>query len=109
AQILRGDLREPSEECDRVPFRPLLLLARGLVLPALGRGDADVGHRAAAREIPGLRICAEVADQDYFVDAPHALRAAMDSSLQTRTPGICVSPFSARTTPPIFFSSTVLY
>src|SRR5258706_169039 len=55
-----------------LPSRGLgLLLAARLVLPRIGGGDADVGHRLAARQIARFRIPAEVADDDHFVYRCH--------------------------------------
>ena len=56
------------EDDDRVPLGLLLALARGLVAPALGGGDAQIGDGAAILRAADLRVLAHVADQDHFVD-----------------------------------------
>ena len=66
-QVLAGDLRQAPEERHAVPLRGFLHLSRGLVLPAVGGGHADVGDRLAARQIARLRVRAEVAHQDDLV------------------------------------------
>src|SRR5687768_17255937 len=44
-EVLAGDGGEAPEESDAMPLGGLLHLAAGLVLPFVGRGDADIGDR----------------------------------------------------------------
>ena len=69
AQIFAGDFAEPREAHDRMPLGALLLFAGLLVLPGLGRCDAQVRHRGAALGVSSLRIAPQIADQDDLVDA----------------------------------------
>src|ERR1700682_1910098 len=66
-QILAGDFGLPPEKDDAVPLGLFLLLA-GLVFPRVRSGEANIGDGIAAGRIPGLRIAAEVADQNHLVD-----------------------------------------
>src|SRR6185437_326407 len=66
-QVLGGDLREPIEHHDPVPFGALLLLARLTVLPALAGRDVDIAHARAGGHGARLGIAAEIADEDDFV------------------------------------------
>lgn len=68
AQVLAGDLAELAEEHHAVPFGALLLVAI-LVLADAGGGQADAGDRHAALGVLHVRVVAEIADQDDFVDA----------------------------------------
>src|SRR5204862_2117862 len=67
-QVLAGDLGEPVEERDPVPFGLFDLVARVLGFPGAAGGDADVADGVAVRCIAHLGIAAEVADEDHFVD-----------------------------------------
>src|SRR5262249_36762366 len=68
-QVLLGDLAQVLvEDDDRVPLGLLAPLARRLVAPALARRDAQVGDGAAVLGPADLRVLAEVADEDHFVD-----------------------------------------
>src|SRR5687768_2464896 len=80
-EVLAGDLRELAEEGDAVPLGVLLRFSR-LVLPLLGGRDADIGHRVAGRQIAGLRVPAEVADQYHFVYRSHFLLLIKAASRQ---------------------------
>ena len=53
-QVFARDLGGLAEERDAMPLGVLLLLA-ALVLPRVGRGDADVGDRVAARQVARFR------------------------------------------------------
>src|SRR6267142_3086374 len=44
-QVLARDLGQAAEKGDAVPLGRLLHLAARLVLPAIGRRDADISHR----------------------------------------------------------------
>src|SRR5690554_439599 len=68
AQVFAGDLAELAEESHPVPLGVLLGVAV-LVLAHAGGGQADLGDRHAALGVFGLRVVAEVADQDRLVDA----------------------------------------
>jgi hypothetical protein len=69
AQVFRGDLAQAAEQRDAVPLGALLLRPRGLVLPRLAGGDADVGDRHAARHGAGFGIGAQITHQNDLVDA----------------------------------------
>src|SRR5690606_15235419 len=68
AQVLAGDFRELAEEGHPVPLGVFLGVAVA-VLAHAGGGQADLGDRQAALGVFGLRVVAEVADQDCLVDA----------------------------------------
>src|SRR5262245_40192706 len=70
-EVLADDLGLPSPHHHAVPLGGFLLLA-ALVGPLLGGGDAEVRDRLLALRVAQLRVRAEVADQDHFVDATHA-------------------------------------
>src|SRR6266480_4040093 len=70
-QVLARDLRQAPEKGDAVPLGRLLHLAARLVLPAIGRRHADIRHRVAARRVAGLRVGAQVADDDDLVHRCH--------------------------------------
>src|SRR3712207_2982233 len=55
------------EDHHRVPLGLLLALARGLVLPGLGRGNPQVHHRIAAAQPTNLRVPPEIANQYHLV------------------------------------------
>src|SRR5690606_30863977 len=63
AQVLAGDFRELAEEGHPVPLGVFLGVAVA-VLAHAGGGQADLGDRQAALGVFGLRVVAEVADQD---------------------------------------------
>src|SRR5690242_18122372 len=70
-QVGLGDLGEVVvEDHNAVPFGALLAIAV-LVLPAFGRGEAEIDHLTAVVEGLGLGIVAEIADENYLVDATH--------------------------------------
>ncbi|MNL63469.1 hypothetical protein D3C87_1876090 [compost metagenome] len=56
-----------------MPFGGLLHLAALLVLVAIGGRQADIGHGVAAGQVAGFRVCAEVADENDFVDRCHEM------------------------------------
>jgi hypothetical protein len=66
-EVLAGDLRLLAPDDDLVPLRLLLLLAV-LVLPAAAGGQGEAGDRLPRGGRPHLRVAAEIADQDHFVD-----------------------------------------
>src|SRR5206468_398873 len=66
-QVLAADLTELSPGRDVVPLRPFLFLTV-LVGEALIGGDGELRHARAARGGADLRIFAEAADEDDFVD-----------------------------------------
>src|SRR6185295_16470799 len=66
-QILAADLAELAPGGDVVPLRALLLLA-GFVGELLVRGHREAGHRSAAGGGTDLRVFAQTADEDDFVD-----------------------------------------
>src|SRR5882672_5726134 len=70
-QVLAGDLGQAAEKGDAVPLGRLLHLAARLVLPAIGRRDADISHRVAAWRVAGLRVGAQIADDDDLVHRCH--------------------------------------
>src|SRR5882672_6427874 len=70
-QVLAGDLGEAAEEGDAMPLGGFLLLAARLVLPRVGRRDANVGDGVTARQIFGFRVGAEIADDDDLVHRCH--------------------------------------
>ncbi len=55
-----------------MPLRVLLLLAF-LVLPRLGGGQIQRGHRRSAWRVTQLRIAPEISDKNNFVHAAHEL------------------------------------
>src|SRR5574341_1167899 len=67
-QELPALLRLLPPDLDVMPLRLLLLLARLLVGPAAGGGDAEVGDRLAAGGVADLGILAEVPHEDDLVD-----------------------------------------
>src|SRR5690606_35216343 len=69
-QILFGDLAQAFiEDDDLVPFRALLALARGLVAPALRRGDGKGDDPGSRLRLAHFGIPAEAAEQSDLVDA----------------------------------------
>src|SRR5688572_15912899 len=69
-QVLAGDFTQASEQRHVVPLGAFLVLAGLLVLPVFAGGHANVGDRHPRGHGPGFRVCAQVADQDDFVDPP---------------------------------------
>jgi hypothetical protein len=69
-QVLAGDFTETPEHGHVVPLGAFLVLARLLVFPALAGRHADVRDRHAGRHGAGFRVCAQISDQDDFVDSP---------------------------------------
>src|SRR2546422_2535536 len=68
AQILPADLGELAPGHDVVPLGALLLLA-GAVGETLIGGERELGDAGALRRRPDLRVLAEAADQNDFVNA----------------------------------------
>src|SRR6185312_11292972 len=69
-QVLLSDLGKAlAEDHHAMPFRLLAPLAGRLVAPVLRGGDAQIDDRAAVLGAADLRIRAEIADQNHFVDA----------------------------------------
>src|SRR5690349_9443015 len=69
-QVLLGNPDQPVRvDRDAVPFRALLPLAAGLVLPALARGDRQVCDAPAALKRADFKILAEIPDQRRLVQA----------------------------------------
>src|SRR5690606_1890506 len=66
-QILTGDFRQATEEGYAVPLRRLLHFAALPVLPAVRRGDPDIGDGVAAGHVARLRIGPEIVDQNHLV------------------------------------------
>src|SRR5690606_18532396 len=56
-------------EHDAVPLGALLALPGLLVFPVFRSGNPQVGDAATVLEALHLRVLAEIADQDYLVDA----------------------------------------
>src|SRR5262249_26971247 len=69
-KVLAGALRLLPPDDDAVPLRALLLLAGG-VLPGVGRGHREIGHRLAALRVADLRVTAEIPDENDLVDTRH--------------------------------------
>jgi hypothetical protein len=70
-EILLGDLAEVLvEDHHAMPFGALAPFAGGLVAPVLRRCQPQVDHRPPVLGVANLRIGAEIADQDHFVDRP---------------------------------------
>src|ERR1700722_13445778 len=68
--ILLGDFAQVLiEDHDIVPFGALLALARTLVAPGFGGGDREAHHLIAGIEPSNIRVLAQIADQNDFVDA----------------------------------------
>src|SRR5439155_7386219 len=70
-EVLAADLGLLAPDHDPMPLRDFLLLP-ALVGPALGGGQAQVGHRLPRLRVAHLGVRAEIADQDDLVDAAHA-------------------------------------
>src|SRR5262249_45146755 len=69
-EVLLGDPAQVLvEDDDAVPFGLFPPLAACLVAPALGSGDAQVGHWPSILGAPNFRVRAQIADQDDLVDA----------------------------------------
>ena len=67
-QIFSGDLRQTLPEHDVVPLGAILPLA-ALVFETLVGGERNLGHGRAAGGVLDFGIFAQVADENYFVDA----------------------------------------
>jgi hypothetical protein len=65
-----GDLTEAAEHGDVVPLGAFLVFTGLLVFPVLARRHANVRHRHARRHGAGFRVCAQIANQNDFVDSP---------------------------------------
>jgi hypothetical protein len=52
-----------------VPLGLFLALARGLVAPRFGRGDAKIRNRPAVLRVSDFRVFAEIPDQDALIYA----------------------------------------
>src|SRR5579862_85321 len=69
-EILLGDPAQILiENDDAMPLGLFLALARGLVLPGLRGGKAQIRHRPAVLGATNFRIGAQIADQNHLVDA----------------------------------------
>jgi len=69
-QILLDDLDELLvEDHDAVPLGALLALTAPFVAPALRGGDGQIRDAHAVLSGADLRIPAEIADENYFIDA----------------------------------------
>src|SRR3546814_4667019 len=69
-QITLDDPDKPfAVDHDIMPFGALLALAGHPVLPLFAGRDADIGDLAAVLERLDFGIGAEIADQNYLVDA----------------------------------------
>src|SRR5215471_14019227 len=66
-QVLLSDLRLFAPNHNFVPFRALLALAVFVAVGFVGR-QGKIGDRLPASGVAGLRVAAEAADKDYFVD-----------------------------------------
>jgi hypothetical protein len=84
AQVLAGNLCQFVEEHHTVPLGALLRLAGLFVFPGLGGGETYIGHGAARGHESGLRISAEIAYQDHFVDATRSHNAYSESAEEDR-------------------------
>ena len=92
--LLRHTPEVLVEDHHRVPLGLLLALARALVLPGLGRGNAQVHHRLAVRQPAHLRVPPQIADQYHLVHAASHDGLSTSSLLNGR--GIWTPPFSGR-------------
>src|SRR4249919_18821 len=86
AKILGGDLAELAEEGHPVPFGAFLGIALAILADA-GGGQAGLGDRHAALRVLGLRIVAQIADQDDLVDATCHGVAVLSEGDSARNPG----------------------
>jgi hypothetical protein len=69
-QILLGDLGQIVVEDHHImPLGLFLAVAAVLVAPAFGGGQREVDDRIAGIQPPNLRILAQIANQNDFVDA----------------------------------------
>src|SRR5438552_7675582 len=85
-QILLGDLAEPFIEDDHaVPLGLFLALAGGLVAPAFGGRDAQIGDRPPVLGTPDFRILAEISDQNHLVHASCHRRSPLSKTLDRQT------------------------
>src|SRR5690606_37837811 len=76
------------EDYHAMPFGALAVLAAVAIAPALRGGDRQVDDLAAVLGVTDLRVAAEVADQNHFVDAPgHDLLRSMADRMVTHSTG----------------------
>src|SRR5688572_9940262 len=69
-EVFARDLTKAPEHGHVVPLGAFLAFAGLFVFPVLAGGDPDVRHRHPRRHGAGFRVCAQIADQNYFVDSP---------------------------------------
>ena len=81
--------------------------APGLASPHLGSDRTTRRHKCGTPFPPDDDL--GFGFQDPHRRAGYRVEAAIVRSAQTRTPGICTAPLSARTTPPSFTWSIVKY
>src|SRR5690554_2304355 len=68
-QVFAGDLGQTIEKYHPMPLGTLLHLPALLVLPGFAGGDIHIRDGVAARHETGFRVSAQVANQDYLVNA----------------------------------------
>jgi hypothetical protein len=52
-----------------MPFGFFLRLTGIFILPLLAGGDGQIGYRSTTGQVSGFRILADIAYQNYFIDA----------------------------------------
>ena len=105
ADVLLGDVRQPAKAGHAEPGRFLALLA-GLVRLLAADGDAEVRHLVTTRQIAGVRIAPDIAEDDFFRASPPAGRAIGQKWTESGKTRVANGRRSTRKVAPASFAAT---